>query len=466
MGRTIAQNAKSLAAHLHDKWSGLNLAAQFALAALVVLTHGMAIFGAWVTHRIEQGMNSFIEPLLQELATTNQLSSEAQRRLDALLAETPLGRKVVAIKVWAPDGTVLFSNNKQLIGRKYPMTDRLSGAWSGQVEAEFNHLEDEENELERPLLLPLLEIYAPVRAARSDRIIAVAEIYEAASHLRQELRWARLQSWYVVGIVTIVLGGSRTIALQQRSLEDRIEELSRLLCQNEDLRRRIDEIHRRSVATNELFLRRVGVELHDGPAQLISLALLRLDVLRPLPSHPDAETATQQFKRIQSALAESLAEIRNISAGLALPELENVTPVTALQLAARNHERRTNTTVKCALGELPSYLPTDIKTCLYRVVQEGLNNAFRHAGGVGQAVRARYFDGIVEIQVMDSGAGFEPSESNFGGNRIGLAGMRDRIASLGGSLQVESARGKGTHLTARFKITNDEFDRSEVAEHV
>src|SRR5258705_4933990 len=293
MGRTIAQNAKSLAAHLHDKWSGLNLAAQCALAALIVLTHGMAIFGAWVTHRIEQGvvrntasgaalyMNSFIEPLLQELATTNQLSSEAQRRLDALLAETPLGRKVVAIKVWAPDGTVRFSNNKQLIGRKYPMTDRLSGAWSGQVEAEFNHLEDEENELERPLLLPLLEIYAPVRAARSDRIIAVAEIYEAASHLRQELRWARLQSWYVVGIVTlamlgllfaIVLGGSRTIALQQRSLEDRIEELSRLLCQNEDLRRRIDEIHRRSVATNELFLRPVGVELHDVPAQLINLA--------------------------------------------------------------------------------------------------------------------------------------------------------------------------------------------------
>src|SRR5258705_2854116 len=52
MGRPIAQNAKSLAAHLHDKWPGFNLPAQFALAALVVLTHGMAIFVASVPHRI------------------------------------------------------------------------------------------------------------------------------------------------------------------------------------------------------------------------------------------------------------------------------------------------------------------------------------------------------------------------------------------------------------------------------
>ena len=81
-------------------------------------------------------------------------------------------------------------------------------------------------------------------------------------------------------LFAIVRRGSRTIETQQNTLHDRISQLSGLLAQNESLRQRIDELYVRSAETHEAFLRRVGHELHDGPAQLIALALLRLDALQ------------------------------------------------------------------------------------------------------------------------------------------------------------------------------------------
>ena len=437
----------------------------------------MTIFGMWVSTRIEKGVlqntatgaalyiNSFVEPHVQELSKAATLKPESQRALDSLLKDTPLGRRVVGIKIWAPDGTVVYSNKKDIIGRKYPLTDRLKAALRGEISAEFNDLDDEENEFDRTMGVPLFEIYSPVLGAASNRVIAVAEFYEDATELQMELRKARLQSWYIVALVTlamlsilfgIVRNGSQTIAAQERALRDRIAELSGLLSQNKSLHNRIDEIHRRSVETNDLVLRRIGLELHDGPAQLISLALLRLDALRPATKNRAGEVPMDDFERIRSALVDSLSEIRNMSAGLTLPELDNVSPAEALALAARIHERRTGTTVKYELNGLPPHLSNALKACLYRFAQEALNNAFRHGGGKGQTVQGSYQDGVLAVEVSDAGPGFEPDDDKrMNENRLGLTGMRDRVASLGGSLEIESRPRQGTRLTARFKVVDD-----------
>jgi signal transduction histidine kinase len=336
----------------------------------------------------------------------------------------------------------------------------------GEVSAEFNSLDDEENTFERALGVPLFEIYSPIVNVASNRVIAVAEFYEEASALEAELRKARLQSWYIVALVTlamlsilfgIVRTGSQTIAAQERALRDRIAELSGLLAQNESLHRRIDDIHRRSVETNDLVLRRIGLELHDGPAQLISLALLRLDSLRPKPKDGAGTVPMDDFERIRSALVDSLGEIRNMSAGLTLPELDNITPAEALALAASIHERRTGTTVKSELEALPPHLSNALKACLYRFAQEALNNAFRHGGGKGQALSGRVRDNTLEVEVSDAGPGLEAStDKRKYEHRLGMTGMRDRVASLGGTLDVQSRPGQGTRLTARFKLVDDE----------
>ena len=462
---------------LGDRWSALNLAGQFAVAALVVLGCGMAVFGMWVGSRIEKGVlqntaagvavyiNSFVEPHVQELGKAAELTPESERALDALLKDTPLGRKVVAIKIWAPDGTIVYSNKKDMIGRKFPLSSRLQAALRGEISAEFDELHDDENKLERQLGVPLFEIYSPIIGTSSNRVIAVAEFYEEAAQLQAELRKARLQSWYIVALVTlamlsilfgIVRNGSQTIATQERALRDRIDELSGLLAQNESLHQRIDEIHRRSVETNDLVLRRIGSELHDGPAQLISLALLRLDALRPKSKGDTGEVPMDDFERIRGALVDSLAEIRNMSAGLTLPELDRVTPAEALALAARTHERRTGTTVKSELTGLPPHLSNALKACLYRFAQEALNNAFRHGGGRGQTLRGTCAEDVLQVEVADAGPGFAPDNGKrTDESRLGLTGMRDRVASLGGSLDIQSQPGQGTRLTARFELSDD-----------
>jgi signal transduction histidine kinase len=224
-----------------------------------------------------------------------------------------------------------------------------------------------------------------------------------------------------------------------------------LVEQNADLPCQIDESQHRSVEINDMVLRRVGVELHDGPAQLISFALLRLDGLRPDGTMLNQDPALGDLERIRGALQEALAEIRSMAAGLTLPELSCVSPGDVLCLAVRNHERRTATSVACDVKGLPPQVPAAVKSCLYRFAQEGLNNAYRHAGGRRQALRAKYRANTIEVEVEDAGPGFEP-ESKIGGGRLGLLGMRERITSLGGTLEIESRPGSGTRLTARFKV--------------
>ena len=114
----------------------------------------------------------------------------------------------------------------------------------------------------------------------------MAEFYEEARDLKSNIFAARLESWLVVGAVTattaaalfgIVLGGSRTIERQRVALEARVGELAMLAAQNEALRLRVQRASSRATELNEQYLRRISAELHDGPAQLVGFAALRVE---------------------------------------------------------------------------------------------------------------------------------------------------------------------------------------------
>ncbi len=269
-------------------------------------------------------------------------------------------------------------------------------------------------------------------------------------------------------LIAIVADASRQVASSRRAARDWTVQRAQLIRQNAQLRRQIEDSHRRALEINDKVLRRVGVELHDGPAQLISLALLRLDGLDPeRAAHGDAalddyERVRGDYERIRSALQEALAEIRCMAAGLTLPELSSVSPSDALRLAVRNHERRTATSVSCEVEGLPHDVPAPIKSCLYRFAQEALNNAYRHAGGNGQTVRGQWRGDTIEVEVADAGPGFEPGNAIVG-NRLGLLGMRERVASLGGTLEITSRPGSGTRLTTRFEMPHHAGNGGQMA---
>lgn len=464
---------------LHNKWETNSLSKQFALMSSAVLLVGMFIMGIWVAEKIETivslnmavdsalYMDSFVAPHAQSLLSKNTLSPDEEEKLDSLLHQTSIGSRIASLKIWKPGGLIAYSSRKSIIGKTFPITENLKLAWKGNVASEFDTLEDEEDAQERAAGLPYLEIYSPIREKLTGKIIAVAEFYLKAELFQKILFQAKLQSWMLVGFVTMVMlgllfvivhRGSRTIDFQKMALESRVEELS-------VLRNRLKSASRKSTELNEHFLRQVGADLHDGPAQLLGLVLLRLDALKDLylAEGEKKDTNRNDFKVVQDALNDALEEIRNISAGLVLPELENLSLAEVLSKAIKTHELRTGIKIARNLDRLPSNVNRSARICFYRFVQEGLNNAYHHAQGLPCEVIARCTDDMIEVKVTDGGVGFDPAdmEKRNSGSGLGLAGLRERIESLGGRFEIQTSAGQGTVLIAKFSFADLEIEDGE-----
>lgn len=478
----MQENSLSRDFRIHPKkwrhiWEALSLSQKFALTSSVVLLAGMLVIGAWVAEKIETSvsfntavatalyMDSFVAPHAQDLSTQNTLSHEKQIELDTLLHDTSIGNRIASFKIWMPGGLIAYSSRKAIIGKTFPPTENLKLAWAGNITTEFDTLEDEEDEQERAAGVAYLEIYSPIREKFTGRIIAVAEFYLKADLFEQVLFQAKLQSWLLVGLVTIVMlsllfvivhSGSRTIEKQKRVLKKRVLELS-------DLRNRLKNASRRTTELNERFLRRIGADLHDGPAQLLGLALLRLHSLKSFVS---AETRAavndkDDLKIIQTALDDALVDIRNISAGLVLPELDGLTLTEIIIKAVRAHEHRTGTSINLNIDNLPAFVDKSIQICLYRMVQEGLNNSYHHTQNAPSSVTASYNEGTIEIVVSDEGSGFDPATIANSSAGLGLPGLHERFESIGGLFEIRSVVNQGTQLIARLTVTDLEIQDDE-----
>lgn len=443
---------------LIDRWNGQSLARQFLLAGGLVSLAAALVVGAFVTTLIQKAVtrnagtttalyvDSVIAPLLPDMRATETLDDSVIRALDETLGAGALGRRLQVFRLWRPDGLLLYSNEKQYQGRRYRLNDDMKAALAGQVVAEFDDLDDDY--LQPPLsgAEPMLEIYNPVRQPWSGEVVAVSEFYETASEFQRTLSNARLFAWTAVILVVIafflslsaiVFRGSRTIDQQSRALQERVGELSRLLVRNRLLNRRVRRASQRAVALNESYLRRIGADLHDGPAQLVALAALRLDSAALAGGPASDPRRRREISAIRANLDDALREIRTICSGLVLPQIETAELPEILSRAVAAHEQRNDTRVELTLsGDAPA-LSASEKTCIYRFVQEALSNGRRHGGGQGLAVRQACADGEVEIEVADRGPGFDPDAVSPGS--LGLAGLRERVESLGGRFGIDSS---------------------------
>jgi signal transduction histidine kinase len=415
-------------------------------------------------------VDSFVAPLLQELGGSDTMSPQNVETLTRLLQETSLGRQIVAFKVWDLTGRVVFSTDASAIGQAFPIHDALLQASQGEVSSRLS-VEEEENAPQRAISTELLEIYSPVRLSGTNQIIAVAEYYQAVDELKAEITAAQQRSWFIVagvmGLIFILLSGfirkaSDTIEHQQLRLNQQITRLTDLLAQNKVLNERVKRAAANVTTSNERFLRRIGSELHDGPAQDLGLALLELDaVLGRLEKEPSTSgpESFQPLGKIQSLLQNTLKEMRAIAGGLALPQLADLSVAETVLRAVRGHERRTGTSVEVSIEAVPEGTSLPIKITVYRLVQEALTNAYRHAGGVGQEVRVAGIEETLSIEVCDQGPGFEFKPGRDMDGHLGLAGMQERVESLGGYFQVHSQAGQGTRVAVILPLkTGGEAD--------
>ena len=450
-------------------WRALTLAQQFLAIAIVPISFNTIILGAWISYQVSVRyinanaaataiyIESFIAPLLEELSHDDELTPASIAALGMLGQTPPFSEHIAWFKIWNPQGKILYSNNPAIRGKVFALTNSLTRALAGDVVPKYDDFDHEGDNTNRSTGNVFLEIYVPVRLEGSDRIVAVAEIYEVADKLKKDLVYIRLETWLIVSglslwmtavLFVIVRRGSDTILRQRHRLTTQVGRLSAALDKVRTLNTLVDEAHNRAITSTERYIRRIGSDLHDGPAQRIGLALLLVEKL----STGGTSTARTNASKINGLLSGALQEIRSIAAGLAPPELDSLSVEEALLLVAKNHEWNTGTAVTTSILSVPEDVQPLMKISLFRFAQEGLSNAFKHAGGEDQTLRAKFGGGLFIVEVTDSGAGLPPNYGSVTRPKLGLAIMRDRIESLNGTFEIESQVGGGTLVRASFRI--------------
>ena len=248
------------------------------------------------------------------------------------------------------------------------------------------------------------------------------------------------------------MAGLKIIEGQEKELNQQILKLSELLLNHKDVRKSMKTASSRAVELNEQFLRRVGSDLHDGPAQSMGFAILRLDKISKTEA---ARNLNHEFHVVKEAMESALEEVRGISSGLVLPELEDLTLEQALRKVVLRHKHTSETEVTQYYTDLPAQIPLPIKICAYRFVQEGLNNAHRHGRAAKCRVTAYVKDDVLHLTLKDNGMGFRKSQLSSDGGHLGLMGLKDRIESLGGRFSINSELGVGTAIKVSVSLTDD-----------
>ncbi len=451
----------------------LSLAGRFLAANLVILLVAGAVVGVWIGNTLERSIvdrtaavtalyvESFLEPLVQDLGEDGVLSDESRNAIDDLLTDGSLGELVVSLRLWSQDGTIVYGSIDENVGRTYPVQGELAEAFRGEVAADLSDLSATENGVERKYWSRLLEMYVPVRMGGSDAITSVVEFYQLPDAIDREVRDARLLSWGLVAAVIgvsllllygIVKQGSDQIGRQESALERQVVELSGLLAENSALSDKVRAAADRTMTLNERALRRISADLHDGPGQTMSLALIRFDALRATTSEPGGTVPPAELDEVETALRDALRDMRAIAAGLRMPELAPLPVREVVERAVSDHRRQTGMAVAVTIASVPEQVGLSTKIALFRATQELLSNAFRHGHGAAVRLHLEADGQFLHLTVKDGGPGFDVA-TLAGEAGLGLAGMREQAELLGGDFEILSQPGSGTETRVRWPLT-------------
>jgi signal transduction histidine kinase len=209
----------------------------------------------------------------------------------------------------------------------------------------------------------------------------------------------------------------------------------------------LKELSARLVEAQELERRAISRELHDEVGQSLSALLMELGNLGAV-APGDAELR-QHVEAIRKLAESSVNVVRNMALLLRPSMLDDLGLVPALQWQAREISKRTGMAVEVDAETVADDLPEDHKTCIYRVVQEALNNCARHASAHSVRIRVVQEAERIRLTVQDDGQGFDSTHVRG----LGLLGMEERVTHLGGQFQLRSEPGRGTALRIEIPLT-------------
>jgi signal transduction histidine kinase len=432
----------------------LSVVQRLLIGAFLVVALSMSVLGLWIGDYLRDAIvrgvaataaasiDSLISFQMGGLSSEDSMSLDDRTRMSEVFAignDTDATR-LLQIRIRRLDGVVLYESTEDLIEAE-EAGPFLDAAGQGKMTAVVRDMEIAPVGPVGGHRIAVLKIYAPTHRQGTGEVIGVAELYfSAQSVLRLEAE-ARLTVWLLVGAIgagaslllaLLISQTSRTVARQRRHLASNLSASRKLADENMALHAASERLRLVANSANENLLAQVGSDIHDGPVQLLTLIILRLTGRKGTAT---ATTNDDDNSSLQLA-TDALEDLRNISSGLVLPGLEKLDPAAALRLAVRRHEELTGTRVRQLIESMPDAMPTAVKICAYRVIQEGLNNAYRHGGGDSQAVHATALEGELRIEITNAA---KPAITSKADEEPGLVlrGMRFRVEALGGRLVID-----------------------------
>ena len=207
----------------------------------------------------------------------------------------------------------------------------------------------------------------------------------------------------------------------------------------------LQELSARLVRLQEDERRALSRELHDEVSQSFSAIMMEIDNLLDLPHSPEVSS---RLTAIRSLATHGVDVTRNMSLLLRPSMLDDFGLIPALQWLARDAARRTGLRVQVDAPEMADEFPEEHKTCIYRIVQEALNNIARHAQARNVQIVLRGEAERMSVSIQDDGTGFDTRWVRG----LGLLGMEERVKHVGGNFDVDSHPGRGTTVRAELPL--------------
>ncbi|MCU1452487.1 MAG: Histidine kinase, gyrase and HSP90-like ATPase [Acidimicrobiales bacterium] len=434
-GRASRRDLGGIAAPT-GRWIVATPVLQFALAGIVALSVvavGTLIASRRVGEReaivdartaaLVKGQG-LVEPTLSDLLLAGDPAARA--RVARVVERDVLDADLVRVKLWAPSGRILYSDEPRLVGQQFTLGgDELRALADGQVVAQASDLALPENRYERPNR-KLLEVYLPLATPNGQRVLFEAyfrydAVRSSGSRIWRSFAPISLGSLVLLEIVQIPLAWSLARRLRRQQRER--ERLLRLAIDASDLERR-----------------RIAHDLHDGVVQDlagVSYALAGYARQGGAPPAVDLEASA-------AAVRASIESLRTLLVEIYPPDLaEEGLAAAVADLLARARAVGLETHLNSAALIEP--VPVEVASLLYRTVQEALRNVMTHAGARSVTVEVATDDATAWARVADDGRGFDPQPpgAQVADGHFGLTGLAGLAADAGGRLVVTSSRGHG-----------------------
>jgi PAS domain S-box-containing protein len=247
--------------------------------------------------------------------------------------------------------------------------------------------------------------------------------------------------------VALAVSNARLYRAEQQARQTAEQLFEEVRTSQEQLLKMAEEV----VSAQEDERRRISRELHDEAGQALTGIKISLSLLRDeLP--PDRVALHTIVDEAIQVTSQTMEQIRSLAHALHPPALTYLGLGPALEGFCIDFSRRTRLPVHFSCSDLPD-LPGGVSVCFYRFLQEALTNSAKHAAATSVTVALTFQDDEICCQVIDDGRGFKPELLGSSSRRkmgLGIVGMQERFALLGGTLKIESREGEGACLTARL----------------